>query len=130
MSNIKIWPLPLLIWQSDCSIRGRISLYRFQMGEIRAHPPTLRHPRGYMANPQFVNLKLAAASPSLLSSSIPLSSYSQSARLGSPSAPQAEWAAEAISNLRHVVAGISVALLIEGAAAVAIIATWNLWHIR
>ncbi|MGO9540984.1 MAG: hypothetical protein ACLPN2_10385 [Terriglobales bacterium] len=83
-----------------------------------------------MANPQFVNLKLAAASPSLLASSFPLRSYTPSARLGAPSAPQAEWAAEAISNLRHVVAGIGFALLIEGAAAAAIIATWNLWHIR
>ena len=84
-----------------------------------------------MANPQFVNLKLAAASPSLLASSLSLSSYSQSPRVGVPAAPQAESAAaEAISNLRHVVAGVSVAFLIEGAAAVAIIATWNLWHIR
>jgi hypothetical protein len=83
-----------------------------------------------MANPQFVNLKPAVASPSLLASSFPLKSYAQSAGLAAPIAPQAEWAAEAISNLRHVVAGISVALLIEAAAAVAIFATWNLWHVR
>lgn len=83
-----------------------------------------------MVNPQFVSLKLASASPSLLASSLPLGGYTQSARLGVPCAPQAEWAAEAVSNLRHVVAGISFALLIEGAAAVAIFATWNLWHIR
>jgi hypothetical protein len=82
-----------------------------------------------MINPQFVNLKLAAASPALLASSASLRSYA-SARLGASSAPQAEWAAEAISNLRHVVAGIGFALLIEAAAAVAIFATWNLWHIR
>jgi hypothetical protein len=83
-----------------------------------------------MPNPQFVNLKLAVASPSLLSSSLALSSYAPSARLGTPEAPQPEWAAEAIVNLRHVVAGISCALIIEAAAAVAIFATWNLWHIR
>jgi hypothetical protein len=82
-----------------------------------------------MANPQFVNLKLAAAAPSLPASLRPLSSYAQSARLEAP-VPQAEWAAEAISNLRHVVAGIGFALLIEGVAALAIFATWNLWHIR
>ncbi len=83
-----------------------------------------------MANPQFVSLKMAAASPSQLASSLPLCTYAPPARLGASGAPQAEWAAEAISNLRHVVAGIGFALLIEGAAAVAIVATWNLWHIR
>lgn len=83
-----------------------------------------------MANPQFVNLKLAVAPPSLLASSLPLRSYAPSVRLGAPRTPQAEWAAEAISNLRHVVAGIGFALLIEGVAALAIVATWNLWHIR
>ena len=83
-----------------------------------------------MSNPQFVNLKLATASPSLLASSLPVSSYAQSARLGVPDSPRAEWAAEAISNLRHVVAGISFALFIEGAVALCIFSTWNLWHIR
>jgi hypothetical protein len=83
-----------------------------------------------MVDPQFVNLKLATASPALLSSSAHLSRYATSVRFGASSVPPAEWAAEAISNLRHVVAGIGVALLIEGAAAVAIVATWNLWHIR
>jgi hypothetical protein len=83
-----------------------------------------------MANPQFVNLKLAAAAPSLLGSSFPTRTYPQSVPLGPPGVPQAEWAAEAISNLRHVVAGISFALLIEGAGAVAIFATWSLWHLR
>jgi len=47
-----------------------------------------------------------------------------------PEAPQAEWASEAIVNVRHVVAGIICALLVEGAVAGVIIATWNLWHIR
>ncbi len=83
-----------------------------------------------MANPQFVSLRLATVSPSLLASFLPVRSYAPSARVVTPDAPQEESAAEAISNLRHVVAGISFALLIEGAAAVAIIATWNLWHIR
>jgi hypothetical protein len=84
-----------------------------------------------MSNRQFVNLRLATASPSLSVSSLPAHSYgvkATSARI--PDAPQAEWAAEAISNLRHVVAGISVALVIEGAVAVCIVATWGLWHIR
>jgi len=83
-----------------------------------------------MANPQFVNLKLASASHSLLASSLPVSSYVRSSRIVVPGTPQAEWAAEAISNLRHVVAGIGFAILIEGVAALAIVATWNLWHIR
>jgi len=83
-----------------------------------------------MSNPQFVNLRLAVASPFLRAASFPASSYAQSARLGVPDSPQAEWAAEAISNLRHVVAGISVAFTIEGAVALCIFATWNLWHIR
>jgi hypothetical protein len=83
-----------------------------------------------MPNPHFVNLKLATASPSLLGSSFRASRYAPSARLGAPDAPQAEWAADAIVSFRHVVAGIGCALLIEGAAAVAIFATWNLWHIR
>ncbi len=84
-----------------------------------------------MSNRQFVNLRLATASPSLSVSSLPAHSYGvqpTSARL--PDAPQAEWAAEAISNLRHVVAGIGFALIIEGAVAVCIVATWGLWHIR
>jgi hypothetical protein len=87
-------------------------------------------PGEQMSNPQFVNLKLATVSPSLLASSLPVSSYAQSAQLGAPDSPQAEWAAEAISNLRHVVAGIGFALIIEGAVALCIFATWNLWHIR
>jgi hypothetical protein len=84
-----------------------------------------------MASPQFVNLKLATAAHSLPVSSLPARSYAAqttSARL--PEAPQAESAAEAISNLRHVVAGISFALIIEGAVAICIVATWGLWHIR
>jgi len=83
-----------------------------------------------MPNPQFVNLKLAAASPSVLTSSLPTNRYAQSERRRAPGAPQAEWATEAIVNLRHVVAGISIALIIEGAVALLIYATWNLWHIR
>ncbi|MGB8030548.1 MAG: hypothetical protein WCF30_12905 [Terracidiphilus sp.] len=83
-----------------------------------------------MPSPEFVNLKLATASPSLLASSFPVGSYAPSARPGIPVVPQPEWAAEAVLNLRHVVAGIGCALLIEGAAALAILATWNLWHIR
>jgi hypothetical protein len=83
-----------------------------------------------MSNLQFVNLKLAAASPSPLSPGLPLKDCAPSTADGDLGAPQSEWAAEAISNVRHVVAGIGVALLIEGAAALAILATWNLWHIR
>jgi hypothetical protein len=84
-----------------------------------------------MSNRQFVNLRLATASHSISLSSLPAHSYgaqATSARL--PDAPQAEWAAEAISNLRHVVAGIGFALIIEGAVAICIVATWGLWHIR
>lgn len=84
-----------------------------------------------MSNCQFVNLRLATASPSPSVSSLPAHSYEPQitpARI--PDAPQAEWAAEAISNLRHVVAGIGFALIIEGAVAICIVATWGLWHIR
>jgi len=83
-----------------------------------------------MANPQFVNLKLAVASPSLIASSFPARSYASSETIGVPETTQAEWAAEAIVSVRHVVAGISCALLLEAAVAFAIFATWNLWHIR
>jgi hypothetical protein len=84
-----------------------------------------------MSNRQFVNLKLATASPSLSVSSLPAHSYGAQATSASlPDAPKAEWAAEAISNLRHVVAGIGFALIIEAAVAICIVATWGLWHIR
>jgi hypothetical protein len=84
-----------------------------------------------MANRQFINLRLATALPSLSVSSLPAHSFgaqATSARI--PEAPQAESAAEAISDLRHVVAGVGFALIIEGAVAVCIVATWGLWHIR
>lgn len=83
-----------------------------------------------MRDPQFVNLKLAVASPSLLASSFPQRNFTSSEPTGVPETTQAEWAAEAIVSLRHVVAGISCALLLEAAVAFAIFATWNLWHIR
>lgn len=85
-----------------------------------------------MSNPHFVNLRLATASPSRLGSCFHANRYAQSARLGAPGSPhtQAESAAEAISNLRHVVAGVSFAFIIEGVVALCIFATWNLWHIR
>ena len=83
-----------------------------------------------MSHPEFDNLKLAAASPSRLGSCLHADSYAQSTRIVVPDPPQAEWAAEAISNLRHVVSGISVAFIIEGMVALCIFATWNLGHIR
>ena len=84
-----------------------------------------------MSNRQFVNLRLATASSFPSVSSLPAHSYgAQSTATRLPSPPQAESAAEAISNLRHVVAGISFALIIEGAVAICIVATWGLWHIR
>lgn len=88
-----------------------------------------------MAQAQLQSWKLATASPSLHRSSLPVSSYAASyaAKSGSaanPLAPQAEWAAEAVVNLRHVVAGISFAFIIEAAAALCIFAIWNLWRIR
>lgn len=89
-----------------------------------------------MATSQFDSWKLATSSPSLLTpalpvSSLPLPSYdAPSEPVAFPDAPQAEWAAEAIVNLRHVVAGVSFAFIIEGAVALCIYATWNLWHIR
>ncbi len=84
-----------------------------------------------MAIPEFVNLKLATASPSLLRSSFTVNRYSPFARPGDVVTPRPEWAAaEAVSNLRHVVAGVVCALVIEGAAGLVIFATWNLWHLR
>ena len=83
-----------------------------------------------MSQSQFESWKLAAVSPSPL----PLSKYAApsatTAVADASNPPQAEWAAEAIVNVRHVVAGIGFALVIEAAAAIAIVATWNLWHIR
>lgn len=89
-----------------------------------------------MPKPQFESWKLATATSAQLSSSLPMSSLSltsyaaPSTPAGLPDAPQAEWAAEAIVNLRHVVAGVGFAFIIEGAVALCIFATWNLWHIR
>lgn len=88
-----------------------------------------------MAQAQLQTWKLATASLSLRRSSLPVSSYAasyaaQSSSAVSPLAPQAEWAAEAVVNLRHVVAGISFAFIIEAAFALCIFAIWNLWHIR
>jgi hypothetical protein len=97
-----------------------------------------------MSKPQFESWNLATASPSLIASSLPASSFplsslpspgyaAPSAPAGVPGAvagPKAEWAAEAIANSRHVVAGISSALIIEGAVALALYATWSLWQLR
>jgi hypothetical protein len=84
-----------------------------------------------MSNRQFVNLRLATPLPSVPVSSLPAHSFGvQATAAPLPETPQAEWAAEAISNVRHVVAGISFALIIEGAVAICIVATWGLWHIR
>src|ERR1700733_9879038 len=87
-----------------------------------------------MAQAQLQSWKLAAASPSLHRSSLPARSYAASyAARSTPAAktqsPQAEWAAEAVVNLRHVVAGISFAFIIEAAAALCIFAVWGLWRI-
>ncbi len=91
-----------------------------------------------MSKPQFESWKLATASPSLLSSSLPASSFplpgyaAPSALAGIPgatAAPKAEWAAEAIANSKHVVAGISCAFIIEGAVALSLYATWSLLHL-
>jgi hypothetical protein len=89
-----------------------------------------------VATTQFENWKLATVSPSLLTPALPVSSLSlpsydaPSEPVAVPGEPKAEWAAEAIVNLRHVVAGVSFAFAIEGAVALCIFATWNLWHIR
>jgi hypothetical protein len=88
-----------------------------------------------MAQAQLQSWKLATASPSLYRSALPVRSYAasyaaQSGFAANLQAPQAEWAAEAVVNLRHVVAGISFAFIIEAAAALCIFAIWNLWRIR
>jgi hypothetical protein len=88
-----------------------------------------------MAQAQLQSWKLATASPSLHRSSLPVSSYAatfaaQSGSAANLRAPQAEWAEEAKSNLRHVVSGVGFAFIIEAAFALCIFAIWNLWHIR
>jgi hypothetical protein len=88
-----------------------------------------------MAQAQLQSWKLATASPSQHRSSLPVSSYAasyaaRSASAANSQAPQAEWAEEAKSNLRHVVSGIGFAFIIEAAAALCVFAVWNLWHIR
>jgi len=88
---------------------------------------------------QLQSWNLATASPALLASSLPLSSYvapsASAANDDDAISPSAEWALEAIparaiNDLRRVVAGVSYALIIEGAVALFIYATWNLWHLR
>jgi hypothetical protein len=87
---------------------------------------------------QLQSWNLATASPALLASSLPLSGYvASSASAANDDAdisPGAEWALEAIparaiNDLRRVVAGVSYALIIEGAVALFVYATWNLWHL-
>lgn len=83
---------------------------------------------------RFVNMPLAAASTSLLSPGVQMSSYvapltrSQVMRPGAISAG-AEWPAEAIVNLSDLARGVRWALAIEGAAAVGIYAVWHLWRL-
>lgn len=84
-----------------------------------------------MATAPLVDWKLPTAPPAVPLCSIPASGHvAQSVTAVVPNAPQAEWAAEAIVNLRNVVAGVTWALVIEGVVALCIVATWNLWHIR
>lgn len=89
-----------------------------------------------MATTQIENWNLATASPSLIMPALPAPSLSLPS-YDAPYAPvpvpdelKAEIAADAIVNLRNVVKGVSFAFLLEGAAALCIYATWNLWHIR
>ena len=97
----------------------------------------MRAAGGYqVATAPLIDWKLPTASPSALTPALPTSSVSlpshdaPSEPVAVPDEPKAEWAAEAIVNLRHVVVGIVFALIIEGAVALCIFATWKLWHIR
>ncbi len=89
-----------------------------------------------MATTQIENWNLATASSSLITPALPASSLSLPgydapyAPAVVSNAPQAEWALEAIVNLRNVAAGVTWAFVIEFAFALGIYATWNLWHIR
>jgi hypothetical protein len=99
--------------------------------------PPMHAAGGYqVATAPLVDWKLPTASPSVPTTALPMSSRSlpsydaPSEPVAVPDEPKDEWAAEAIVNLRHVVVGIVFALVIEGAVALCIFATWNLWHIR
>ncbi len=73
-----------------------------------------------MSATQFEDWKLATAASM------------QTGVLDAPAGPKAEWAAEAIVDLRHVVAGITFALIIEGVFAFAGFSVWHflrLWHL-
>ena len=80
-------------------------------GDFQAFPGL---PGVQMPESEFVNLRLQTASPSRGTAQVS-ESYAQGALCFLPEAPQAEWASEAIVNVRHVVAGIICALLVEGA---------------
>jgi len=83
---------------------------------------------------RFDNIPLAAASTSLLSPRVQMSSYAAPLtrthvmRAGAISA-DAEWPAEAIVNLSDLGRGVRWALAIEGAAALGIYAVWHLWRL-
>ena len=74
----------------------------------------------------FHNTHMAAASSSLLSPTMPMSSYA--APFPDVTVPVAnpEWPAEAIADLHRLGKGLSWALGIEGAAAIGIYVTWHL----
>lgn len=83
-----------------------------------------------MSTSQLHNWNLATVSPSLVAPSLKMSSYA--APLTQPRVPdataigpRAEWAAEAIENLRHVAKGVGYALAIEGVAALCLYAAWH-----
>ena len=90
-----------------------------------------------MATAKLENWNLATISASLLSRTLPISSYAVSLMQPRLSAgglsadaaePKAEWASEAIEEFRHVGKGVGFALAIEGAAALCAYVLWQLWR--
>lgn len=87
-----------------------------------------------MPSQRFDTIPLAAASPSMFSLPLQMSSYAapltrtQVMRAGTIST-DAEWPAAAIVNLSDLARGVRWALAIEGAAALGIYAVWHLWRL-
>ncbi len=88
-----------------------------------------------MATAKLENWNPATLSASLLSHSLPMSSFatpamqhllSDGATMANALEPKAEWAAEAIDEFRHVGKGVCFALAIEGAAALCACVIWHI----
>jgi hypothetical protein len=77
-----------------------------------------------VATTNFENWNLATSSASLFVASLPSTQPGMTEAIST--APNPEWAEEAVENLRHVGRGVVWALTIEGAAALCAYVLWQL----